>query len=208
VGHAALLERRFADAVERFGRAQSLFEAAGDTIGVAIALNNQGIALRRDRSGTSADLHARQHRAEVQLTEALRLRRTLGDQRGLAETLINLGVLAFERGEFVDSWTRYREALTYERLLDNRNGIGVALANLGEVAGIQGDPALGARLLIAAETVLADIGSPLASDVQAMREALDVTAAWGAAEVAAARQTLKPMDPDARCDWALSESSL
>src|SRR5205807_2328582 len=108
-------------------RALSHFERASAPVEAAILYNNLGLVERRDPAGdrTAALRH---------LTAALHLRRSKGDRRGLAETLTNLGVLAFEQGDMDAAWQWYTEAAQYERELPHTFGEARALSNLGEVA--------------------------------------------------------------------------
>src|SRR5262249_42468494 len=150
----------------------------GDEIGTAITLNNRGLALRRDRSGTEEEIAARRGSAGEYLSEALKLRRALNDRRGVAGTLNKLGVLSFETDDYESSWYFYLEALKFERYIDNRHGIGVALANLGEVAGLLGEGETGARLLTAAERVLVEVGSPNLEEARKMMDEACAKAGW------------------------------
>lgn len=207
LGQAAMVRKRFQAAVSHYLRARELFRQAGDRIGVAIALNNLGLAERRDRSGSPEEVAARQARAGDYLNEALELRRALDDRRGLAETLNNLGVLAFELGQFDDARNRYLEAMGCERQIGNLYGAGVALANLGEVAGIQGRSGEGARLLAAAERALTEVGSPVAENVREMLEAAGAAAGWSAGDLREQRAMLQRVSVAECCDWALESSA-
>jgi predicted ATPase/class 3 adenylate cyclase len=207
LGQAAMAQKQFRAALSHFERARELFHVAGDRIGVAIALNNLGLAERRDRSGSPEEIAARQERARDYLNEALELRRALDDRRGLAEALNNLGVLAFELGRFDDARLRYLEALRWERQVGNLHGVGVALANLGEVAGIQGSPGEGVRLLAAAERALTEVGSPVAATVREMLEAAGAAAGWSAGALQEQRSMLQRVSIADCCDWALDSAA-
>ncbi len=205
LGQAAMTQRRFPEALHHYERAQQLFQAAGDAIGVAIAMNNRGLAERRDQSGSSAEVAARRERAGEHLHSALQLRRRLDDRRGLAETLNNLGVLAFEWGEFDRAWAHYQEALTFERQVGNRLGIGVAMANLGEVAGILGRATEGARLLAASERVLQELGSSDTPWVRGELEKLAPVAGWSIENLREIRTGLHALSIEECCDWAMEQ---
>lgn len=203
-GKACLLQRDYPQAALHFTQAQQLFTQLGDQIGVAIALNNHALALRRDSA--SEGLSARREQAEQFLTEALQLRRALDDRRGLAETLNNLGVLAFEQERYPVSWDYYREALRFEQEVHNRQGIGKTLANLGEVAALLGRPEQGVRLLLASVLILEESGSPLARAVAGMCEEQREALGWSPAQAAHVTQELQELPLADRCEWALQES--
>jgi tetratricopeptide (TPR) repeat protein len=64
--------------------------------------------------------------------QALRLCRDLGDRRGEAAVLGNLGSVAQELGELAAAVTYHQQDLAISREIGNRHGEGQALANLGE----------------------------------------------------------------------------
>jgi tetratricopeptide (TPR) repeat protein len=130
---------------------------------------------RRDQSGSAEEIAARRQKAEQHLQEALRLRRALDDRRGLAETLNNLGVLAYERGDMAGAWDFYREALEHEQAVRNTLGAALLLANLGEVARERGEPARAVRLLVVSEGLLEEAQSP-AVPLAVVAEMLDKAA--------------------------------
>lgn len=198
-GQACVLQRDFSQAILHLTQAQQLFTQLGDQIGVAIALNNHALALRRDTAPQG--LATRREKAEQLLTEALRLRRALEDRRGLAETLNNLGVLAFEQERYAVSWDYYREALTFELELHNRRGIGVTLANLGEVAALLNQPEQGVRLLITAVQILEEAASPHASGVAGMLATQRDEVGWSSEQVTHAQNELQDLPISERCHW-------
>jgi predicted ATPase/DNA-binding SARP family transcriptional activator len=161
LGQAAMQERRFPEARQRFARALKQFTREQNTVEMAVVQNNLGLVERRDRSGSAVEMAARREKAEQHLQEALRLRRSLDDRRGLAETLNNLGVLAQERDDLAVAWDYYIEALTYEQEVRNTLGAALLLANLGEVAQTQGDSKRAYRLLAVSERLLEAVQSPL-----------------------------------------------
>lgn len=207
LGQAAMLGKRFSEAVKHYERARDLFQHAGDRIGVAIVLNNYALAERRDQSGSGEENSQRRERAGVHFNEAVAIRRELGDRRGLAETLNNLGVLAFEMGQFTDAWRYYREALTYEREIDNRHGIGIVLANLGEVAGELGQAEAGVCLLAAADTVLNEVGSPFCAAVRQWLDGVVTKAGWSVSTLNGYLDELRELSTEARCERALQAAT-
>jgi len=71
--------------------------------------------------------------------EDLGLRRTLRDERGIAQALNNLGVVARNDGDIAAARAFHEESLAIRRALGDRWGIAQALNNLGVVARMQGD---------------------------------------------------------------------
>ena len=78
--------------------------------------------------------------------ESLAICRGLGDQRGIARSLNNLGNLAHDEGDYSSARARYEECLAMLREQGDQRGIIGALSNLGNLARKQGDYAA-ARLL-------------------------------------------------------------
>ncbi len=152
--------RDFSSARAHFQAARDQAHRAADAGLQGIALNNLGLTERRDPDGDRA-------LAESHLQSALALRRASGDRRGQAETLNNLGVLAFYRHDWDEAWRLYAEALALERELNHLYGIALLLSNLGEVAAEQTQAARACRLFAASERLMREIGSPLAGSVTA-----------------------------------------
>ena len=78
--------------------------------------------------------------------EGLTLRRTLGDQRGIASSLNNLGNIAFFEGDFPSAWAFHHESLKMRQELGDRHGVAISLNNLGAVTHEQGDFASARKL--------------------------------------------------------------
>ncbi len=76
--------------------------------------------------------------ARSHLVECLRLRRELGDDRGVAATLKDLANLHFDKGDLTGAHNLYEESLGIWRKLDDDFGVAQALNNLGVVAQIDG----------------------------------------------------------------------
>jgi hypothetical protein len=75
------------------------------------------------------------------------IRRELGDERAVAESLNNLGVLAQYEGDYARAGALFEQSLLIRRGLGDKQGISYSLQNLGYAAQGQGDPA-GARAYI------------------------------------------------------------
>jgi tetratricopeptide (TPR) repeat protein len=78
-------------------------------------------------------------RAVVLHEEALALRREIGDQWAIANSLRNLGNVAAAQGRYERATARHAEALALRRALGDKSGIADSLKNLGNVAAAQGD---------------------------------------------------------------------
>jgi non-specific serine/threonine protein kinase len=77
--------------------------------------------------------------AALYLSEALELRRRLGDTAGVARSLADLGWLAWHRAEFPEAKRLSHETLELSRTLGDKRLMALALSNLGWVAMFQGD---------------------------------------------------------------------
>jgi tetratricopeptide (TPR) repeat protein len=156
-----------------------------------------GVVEYEDESGS--DETAMQH-----LLEALRLRRKHGDQRGIAETVNNLGVLAQKREELGEAWQHYSDALWIEKDLRNTFGVGRALFNLGDIPDLHRDPCRAWRLYAAAELLFDEVGSPHKDDVSQTRLAVEAKWTGDKAALDTQRQTLKAKSLDDLIAWALA----
>jgi hypothetical protein len=85
--------------------------------------------------------------------------------RGEAETLGNLGAIAFADGDLGAARTLYRESLELRRGLRDRVGIALMLYNLAEIAENQTEPELkrAAILYVQAHRLFRELGSPFVS---------------------------------------------
>lgn len=71
--------------------------------------------------------------------ESLAIWRELGDKRGIATVLGDLGVLAFGQADFVAARALYDESLAIWRELKDKWGVALSVHNLGRVAFREGD---------------------------------------------------------------------
>lgn len=168
LGQILMSEGRFVEAEDRLQSALETFTEIGDRLGISIVQNNLGVMARRRPASNSDERSEHLQSARTHLLDALSLRRSLKDLSGEAETLGNLGVIAFESGDYDLAWNYYCEALAIVCDLRYIPGIATDLANLGEVAGIKGDFAVASQLLATSHKVLEDAGSPLAGAVKSM----------------------------------------
>ncbi len=111
-----------------------LLSASGETApGVrAKALNVAGNLARVEGDYTAA---VKWHR------EALSLRRTMDDRRGIAASVNNLGVDAKDQGDYATARTFFEESLSIKRELDEPRGVALTLSNLALTAKALGDHA-------------------------------------------------------------------
>jgi len=80
--------------------------------------------------------------ARAMQDECLGISRELGDKRGIAASLSNLGAVAKDQCDYAAARALYEESLAIHRELGNKKGIAVLLNNLGTVAREQGDYAV------------------------------------------------------------------
>ena len=107
-----------------------------------LAQEGEPSVVRARALNASGSLAFRQgdYEAARELREAsLAIFRQLGNQSGIAATLMNLGMVAQEQGDYKAAQVLHRESLTIQRQLGDREGIGQALNNLGVVMLNQGD---------------------------------------------------------------------
>jgi tetratricopeptide (TPR) repeat protein len=71
--------------------------------------------------------------AMANFNEALKIRRQIGDKRGLGDTLIDMGNLADDRGDHESALKLYKEALGIEREIGSQSLVATALNNIGSV---------------------------------------------------------------------------
>ena len=71
--------------------------------------------------------------------ESLGIRREIGDQRGVAGSLHNLGSVAHAQSDYATARAFYEQALDINRTIGNRAGEAMSLGNLGHVCNGQGD---------------------------------------------------------------------
>ena len=90
--------------------------------------------------------------------EQLALCQDLGDRRGIANALLDLGEAARAQGDYERARALYEEALALHRDVGETLGIAFALNNLGEVARAQGDYGRATELLGQGLALYRDVG--------------------------------------------------
>ena len=121
-----------AKALVAYGRAEQLYAATGDDLGMARTLNNRGVLARQ--------LGLYEQALEF-YSRSFLLFEKLGERRWRARTLGNLGLLFAELGDGERARQHLERALAAWRELGDRPGESVALTQLGRHFGLAGDPA-------------------------------------------------------------------
>ena len=73
------------------------------------------------------------------LQKSYHLRQKIGDQWGLAKCLNNLGIIAYERGNYTEAEQYARQGLQLHRQLNNQLGVAYSLNHLAQTMSTQGD---------------------------------------------------------------------
>ena len=102
-------------------------------------------------------------RATALLREALARRRELGDQRAIAESLNNLGLVAAAQGDYERAAVHFEEGLLLSRDIGARHILAEALEGLAWVAAARGQWRRAARLGAAAQAERDVLGQPVPS---------------------------------------------
>ncbi len=154
---------------ERFDVAQNLFQkslalrAPEDHHSRAVALHNLGrVATQR------GDMSEAQRLFE----EALTQRRASGYALGEAETLAELGVIAFNLKDYLTARRFYGNSLALRRQLNDRLGIALMLYNLAEIAEIEGNFQSAVTLFVHTQRIFRDLRSAFAGAAQDALESL------------------------------------
>ena len=199
MGIADRAEGRYAEAAAHFLAALDCFEGRNDAAGAAGAQNNLAVTLMEDPQGDKAE-------AEKRLGEALALHQSLGDRRGMAEALTNLGNLRQAAGDWAGAERFFAQALAHEQALRDTSGVARSLSNLGEVAEAQGRAAQADRLYAAGQYLFGRAGSPLQSYTRGLRERLAAQHPEPGRDQEAAFQTAAEKPQDALVAWAVGEA--
>ncbi len=141
------------DAALRYGRESCrLAEEAGDRLRYGSALNNIGLALR---------CLGRIEEAGETFVAAMENCRAIGDRRGEAATLSNLGRIARLSGNQKQARSQYTQSLALYRDLDLAEGMLDMLEALASLEVEQGHATEGLRLLTVCERERIRLGAPL-----------------------------------------------
>ncbi len=148
----------YASARAYFEQARNRLQSPQEDTDIANIYTNWGSMEAMDPDGSLQE--ARQF-----LHEAMLRRRNQGDRRGLAETLNDLGSVAFHQGDWQQAWRCYAEALENEQALGNTFGIASTLFNLAEAAHKRGEPMRPLRLLAASQFLMETVKLPVVRQV-------------------------------------------
>jgi tetratricopeptide (TPR) repeat protein len=137
-------------------------------------------------------------RSAEPMAEALALFQTVGDARGIAVSLMQLGKLAYVQGDPRQATSYYTQALTMAQRISNQEVIVFVLSRLAVVAAAMGRYARAASLYGAESALRAGLGLPLPpadqaehdEGVTAARTGLD-TPSWESAWSVGAGWTLE-----------------
>jgi DNA-binding SARP family transcriptional activator len=164
-----VLERqgRYAEALDNAVASLTLFRAAGQRVGQAIALNAVGWC------------HAHlgdHHRALERCRRALALLRRFGDRVGEADTLDSLGYAHHHLGHHRQAITSYRRATHLYRVLGDRYDEAATLTRLGNTYHAVGDTDAASATWHRALTIFDELDHP---DAERVRTKLGLVALTG-----------------------------
>jgi hypothetical protein len=92
------------------------------------------------------------------LEETLAQARVNGHKEGIATSIVTLGLLTYEQGDYGSASATYKEGLELHRELGNKRGVSTALLGLGLIAVSTGQIEMGVRLLGATEALIEEVG--------------------------------------------------
>ncbi len=162
-------------------RARRSFE---ESMTLSRALHDKwGLAKSLNRLGELARVREDYRQARAYYDEALALCRELGDKAGIGAALHNLGYVDLYGGDLPRSAELFRESLQLFRELGHRRVMALCLVGLGGLACAQGHPIDAAKLLSAADVILAE--GPSQDPTEALEQA------YYQRSVAAVRATLE-----------------
>jgi predicted ATPase/DNA-binding XRE family transcriptional regulator len=129
-GWLAYAQGDYAAARPLFEQGLALFEALGDSLGVANSLDNLGaIAFTSDEGERARSFYER----------SLAIRRESGAMHAVATSLNNLGLVSASQGDYSTARALLEESVAIYRELGDGYGIATSLNNLALVARGQGD---------------------------------------------------------------------
>lgn len=96
--------------------------------------------------------------ARMYLEESLAIRRAVGDAEGVAQALLNLGIVASGQGDHVTARELFRESRGLCQELGDRWSVALALNNEGHAAFRQGDLAAARSLLQQSQAAFRELG--------------------------------------------------
>jgi len=97
-------------------------------------------------------------RAEAFAQEALHLAQHIGDESGISNAYMTLGMIAQANGKLDEAEVAFTESYTHARMIEHRGLLSAALSLLGGLAGVRGDLARATALLEEALALAHTIG--------------------------------------------------
>lgn len=143
-------ELRLASAVTRFWLARGYSDEGRRWLDAGLERGRDAPAALRAKALSAAGYLAVQGQGDYSsgrsfFDESLAIWRTVGDKKGIAESLHRLGLVATHLGELSTAHSLYEESLVARQELGDKGDIALTLHNLGMVAFLRGD--LAARSL-------------------------------------------------------------
>jgi len=136
----------YATALDYFNKCLKIYEEIGDKSGVATVLNNIGVIYRNKGNLSSSPLKKEELFKKVleYYNKSLNLRKEIGDKKGIAICLNNLGgiykdYIELQKEDFKKEETLnivldyYNEGLKIYEELGDKQGIATSLVNIGDV---------------------------------------------------------------------------
>jgi predicted ATPase/DNA-binding CsgD family transcriptional regulator len=165
IGGAARAEGAFELARSRHEEALVLFRSLEDLRGVALTLSQLGDLYRANSNSVGADAAGsadRTDRAETHYRQSLALFEQLGDTRGAAGVLLDLGHLALQRNE--DAGWLHRKSLQRYQAVGDKRGMAAALEALAGLASRWGTADVALQLAGAATALRHAASVPLSTE--------------------------------------------
>ena len=72
-------------------------------------------------------------------TQSLKIKETIGDQKGIAATSNNIGLIFFNQGDYPKALDYYARSLNIEEQIGNQKGVSLSLNNIGRIYNNLGD---------------------------------------------------------------------
>jgi predicted ATPase len=164
VQHRADLAMRLAAALWRFwelhGHLTEGRRCLDETLNLVDSANSQNDMYARllNGAGNLASTQGDFGRARAFHEQALAIRRSIGDSRGVGGSLNNLGGVASAQGDHESARSLFEEGLAIMREHEDRWGIGLLLLNLGVNARDRSDYALARALLHESIAIMRGLG--------------------------------------------------
>ncbi len=131
LGNVAQNENDFPEAINKFKKANLIFEKLNDESNQAATLHNLGGIYLRIRALDSS---------KIVLTKSLLLAKKVNDKKTLAKTNYQLGNLEKANRKFDDAIEYYKQALSYSEIVNDKISIANAYGGMGQIYGLTKDP--------------------------------------------------------------------